>query len=87
MGVEGNLRLHLRPLPKEDVWSQRVPALDQRGKGFCFNCHNFSGGGNNSPEIGNNADNRLFVSVSKKLTDILWFQLLYCFSLPCVTVN
>lgn len=87
MGVEGNLRLHLRPLPKEDVWSQRVPALDQRGKGLNFNCHNTSGGGNNSPEISNNADNRLFVSVSKKLTDILWFQLLYCFSLPCVTVN
>lgn len=32
VGVKGNLRLYLRPLPKEDFWSQRVQALDQRGK-------------------------------------------------------
>lgn len=32
MGVEGNLRLHLWAVPKEDLWGQRVPALDQRSK-------------------------------------------------------
>lgn len=35
MGVERNLRLHLRPLPKEDLWGQRVSTLDQRGDGIC----------------------------------------------------
>lgn len=36
MGVERNLRLHLRPLPKEDLWGQRVSTLDQRGDGVCL---------------------------------------------------
>lgn len=35
MGVERNLRLHLRPLPKEDLRGQRVSTLDQRGDGIC----------------------------------------------------
>lgn len=47
VGAEGDLRLHLRPLPKEDLWSEWVPALDQRGNSysrqlFILSCDNSS---------------------------------------------
>ena len=31
MGAQRDLRIHLRAVPQEDLWGQRVPTLDQRG--------------------------------------------------------